>query len=41
MSLLDASAVPGARSAWVLAGRYGDPFESGSYLLKSKPQPAG
>ncbi len=34
MSLLDASAVPGTRRAWVLAGRYGDPFESGNYLLR-------
>jgi len=33
VSLVDASAVPGTRQAWVIAGRYGDPFESGSYLL--------
>src|SRR5215472_14398667 len=32
-SLVDVSAVPGTRQAWVVAGRYGDPFESGNYLL--------
>ncbi len=31
--LLDASAVPGRQQAWVVAGRYGDPFGAGNYLL--------
>jgi hypothetical protein len=32
-SLIDVSAVPGARQAWVLAGRYSDSFAAGNYLL--------
>jgi hypothetical protein len=32
-SLIDVSAVPGTRQAWALAGRYGDSFGAGNYLL--------
>jgi hypothetical protein len=33
VSLVDASAVAGTRQAWVVAGRYGDPFGAGNYVL--------
>jgi hypothetical protein len=32
-NLIAVSAVPGTRQAWVLAGRYGDSFGTGNYLL--------